>query len=192
MIRLVVGLGNPGKEYENTRHNVGFMVIDELARRLKLKDYRTESLSHVYRAKVAGREVLLAKPQTYMNNSGLAVINLLEENNIEPGEMLVVYDDLDLPLGMTRLRLEGSSGGHRGMESIIRTIKTDKFPRLKVGIGRPKRKEEVVSYVLSPFSKEEEELAKAVIKKAAECVLRSIELSPKEAMEFCNRRDTVR
>ncbi|RLJ69786.1 PTH1 family peptidyl-tRNA hydrolase [Hydrogenivirga caldilitoris] len=191
MIKLVVGLGNPGKEYENTRHNVGFMVIDELASRLKLKNYTEEGLSHLYRARIGGREVLLAKPQTYMNNSGLAVINLLEDYNIRPAEMLVIYDDLDLPLGMTRLRLEGSSGGHKGVESIIKNIKTEKFPRLKIGIGRPKTKGDVVKYVLSPFSKEEQELARAVIKKAAECVLRSVELSPEDAMEFCNRRDLL-
>ena len=191
MIKLVVGLGNPGKEYERTRHNVGFMVVDELVRKLRLKNFSEESLSHVYRARIAGREVLLAKPQTYMNNSGLAVVNLLEENRIEPKEMLVVYDDLDLPLGMTRLRLEGSSGGHRGVESIIKSIGTEKFPRLKIGIGRPKRKEDVVNYVLSPFSKEEEETVRAVIKKASECVLRSVELSPQDAMEFCNRRDIL-
>jgi len=191
MIKLVVGLGNPGREYENTRHNVGFMVIDELAKRLKLKNFREESLSHVYRAKIAGREIILAKPQTYMNNSGLAVVNLLEDNGIEPQEMLVIYDDLDLPLGVTKLRLEGSSGGHRGVESIVKNIKTEKFPRLKIGIGRPKNKKEVVNYVLSPFGREEEEIAQAVIKKASECVLRSLELSPQDAMEFCNRRELV-
>jgi len=189
MIKLVVGLGNPGKEYERTRHNVGFMVLEELVRKLKVKEYSEESLSHVYRAHVGGREVLFAKPQTYMNNSGLAVLNLLEENDLQPQEMLVIYDDLDLPFGTTRLRLEGSSGGHRGVESIIETLGTEKFPRLKIGIGRPKRKEEVVRYVLSPFSKEEEETLRAVLKKAAECVLRSLELSPEEAMEFCNRKE---
>ena len=191
MIRLIVGLGNPGEEYERTRHNVGFMVIDELVRRLKIKNRSEESLSYVFRARIGGREVLLAKPQTYMNNSGLAVVNLLEENRMEPSEMLVVHDDIDLPLGMTRLRLEGSSGGHRGVESIIKSIGTEKFPRLKIGIGRPKRKEDVISYVLSPFSKEEEEMVRVVIKKATECVLRSVELSPRDAMEFCNRRDLL-
>ncbi len=191
MIKLVVGLGNPGKEYENTRHNVGFMVIDSLVRRFRIKNYSEECLSHVYRFRIAGREVLLAKPQTYMNNSGYAVINLLEEYRIEPQEMLVVYDDLDLPLGMTRLRLEGSSGGHKGVESIIKNIKTEKFPRLRIGIGRPKKKEDVAKYVLSPFSKEEMEILNAVIKKANECVVRSLELSPQDAMEFCNRRDLI-
>jgi len=106
--------------------------------------------------------------------------------------MLVVHDDLDLPLGMIRLRLGGSSGGHRGVESIIKHLKTQNFPRLRVGIGRPKKKEEVVSYVLSPFSAGEAALAERVVKKAAECVLRSIELDPSAAMEFCNRRDLLR
>ncbi len=191
MINLIVGLGNPGKKYENTRHNVGFMVVDEIVRRLRLRGFKEEALSHVYRARIGGREVILAKPQTFMNNSGYAVINLLEENGLEPSQMLVVYDDLDLPFGMTRLRLEGSSGGHKGMESIIKAVKTEKFPRLRVGIGRPKGKEEVVNYVLSPFSKKELEVLGAVIKKASECIIRSVELSPQEAMEFCNRRDLL-
>jgi len=192
MIRLVVGLGNPGREYENTRHNVGFMVIDGVVRRLRLKERKEECLSHVYRASMAGRVVLFAKPQTYMNNSGFAVLNLLEEHGIEPEEMLVIYDDLDLPLGMIRLRLGGSSGGHRGVESIIRSIKTQNFPRLKVGIGRPRRKEDVTHYVLSPFSTEEQDILNSVLKKSVECVIRSVELSPEAAMEFCNRRDLLR
>ncbi|MDQ7039199.1 MAG: aminoacyl-tRNA hydrolase [Aquificota bacterium] len=191
MIRLVVGLGNPGKEYENTRHNVGFMVVDEVLRRFRPRNRSEESLSLVYRVRIGGREVVLAKPQTYMNNSGLAVENLLEDLRIDPEEMIVVYDDLDLPLGMTRLRLEGSSGGHKGMESIINTIKTSRFPRLRIGIGRPKRKEEVVRYVLSPFNREEIPVLKQVLRKASECVVRSIELSPEDAMEFCNRRDLI-
>ncbi len=191
MIRIVVGLGNPGKEYENTRHNVGFMVVDEVLRRFRVKDLREEALSLVARVRIGGREVVFAKPQTYMNNSGVAVENLIEEFSAEPEEMIVIYDDLDLPLGMTRLRLEGSSGGHKGMESIIRTIKTEKFPRLRIGIGRPSRKEDVVKYVLSPFSKEELEILRSVLKKASECLVRAIELSPEDAMEFCNRRDII-
>ncbi|MGC8852759.1 MAG: aminoacyl-tRNA hydrolase [Hydrogenobacter sp.] len=186
MIKLLVGLGNPGKKYEKTRHNVGFMVIDQLAKKLKLKDYQEECLSHVYKAKIGGREVLLAKPQTYMNNSGIAVVNLLEEHNISPEEMIVIYDDLDLPLGRLRLKLEGSSGGHHGVESIIKEIKTEKFPRLKVGIGRPKDKSQVVNYVLSPFSEEEEQILYTVLERSRECLMRCIEISPEYAMNFCN------
>ena len=188
-IRLVVGLGNPGKEYENTRHNVGFMVIDELVRSLRIKKPLEEALSLVYKTRIGGKEVILAKPQTYMNNSGAAVFNLLEEYNLSPENMLVVYDDLDLPLGSMRLRLKGSSGGHKGVESIIKYIGTQNFPRLRIGIGRPKKKEDVVKYVLSPFPPEEEKIINQVIKKAARCILRSVEMSPEHAMEYCNRQD---
>ncbi len=189
MIKLVIGLGNPGREYENTRHNVGFMVIDALVKRLKAKRLGKQCLSELFKGKVLGREVLLAKPLTYMNNSGLAVVNLLEEFSLEPQNMIVVYDDLDLPVGMTRLRLEGSSGGHKGMESIIKNIKTQKFPRLRIGIGRPKRKDQVVNYVLSPFDPDQKPLIDRAIEKASECIVRSLELSPEEVMEFCNRKD---
>ncbi len=186
MIRLIVGLGNPGKKYAKTRHNVGFMVVDELLRRLKVQDYSEECLSHLYKVRIDGKEVLIAKPQTYMNNSGLAVINLLEEYDIKPEEMLVVYDDLDLPLGRLRLRLEGSSGGHHGVESIIREIKTEKFPRLRVGIGRPKDRNKVVEYVLSPFAEEEEQVLAKILGKAGECLQRCVEYGIEESMNFCN------
>jgi len=190
-IKLVVGLGNPGKEYENTRHNVGFMVIDELVKTLKAKGPFQEALSLLYKTRLGGKEVLLAKPQTYMNNSGAAVINLLEEYSLSPEEMIVVYDDLDLPLGSMRLRLKGSSGGHRGVESIINYIGTQNFPRLRIGIGRPKKKEDVVKYVLSPFPPDEERIIGRAIKKAVRCLMRAIELSPEQAMEYCNRQELL-
>ncbi len=189
MIRLLIGLGNPGKEYERTRHNVGFMVIDELVKAFRIKRFAEKCLSHVYRAKIGGRELVLAKPQTYMNNSGRAVENLIDEFGLEAREMLVIYDDIDLPLGVMRLRLKGSSGGHRGMESIISVLGTENFPRLRIGVGRPKNKKDVVGYVLSPFSKSEEDTLNRVLKKAKDCLLRSVELSPEESMEFCNRKD---
>lgn len=186
MIKLLVGLGNPGKRYEKTRHNVGFMVVDDLLRKLRVQRYTEECLSHLYKVNFQGREILIAKPQTYMNNSGLAVVNLLEEYKIEPEEMLVIYDDLDLPFGRLRLRLEGSSGGHHGIESIIREIKGENFPRLRIGIGRPKDKSKVVDYLLSPFDKEEEEVLNRVIDRASDCLLRCIELGLEESMNFCN------
>lgn len=190
-IRLVVGLGNPGKEYENTRHNVGFMVIDELAKNLRLKKPQEEALSLLYKTRLGGKEVIFAKPLTYMNNSGAAVFNLLEEYNLSPENMLIVYDDLDLPLGSMRLRLKGSSGGHKGVESIIKYIGTQNFPRLRIGIGRPKKKEDVVKYVLSPFPPDEEKVINQVIKKAVRCILRAVEISPEHAMEYCNRQDLL-
>lgn len=186
MLKLVVGLGNPGKKYEHTRHNVGFMVVDELIRKLGVRTYSEECLSHLYKTNFMGRLLLIAKPQTYMNNSGLAVFNLLEEYGISPQEMIVVYDDLDLPLGKLRLRLEGSSGGHHGMESIIKEIKTEKFPRLRIGIGRPKDKSKVVDYVLSPFEKHEEEVLYRVLNTASSCLIRCLELGVEESMNYCN------
>ncbi|NPB06378.1 MAG: aminoacyl-tRNA hydrolase [Aquificae bacterium] len=188
-LKLVVGLGNPGKEYEGTRHNAGFEVVDELVRLLRAKGPFEEALSHLYRARVAGREVYLAKPMTYMNNSGLAVENLVEELGVEPQELLLVYDDLDLPPGQVRMRLKGSSGGHKGVESVIKHLGTQGFPRVRIGIGRPKKKEDVVKFVLSRPEGEEELLFRAAIKKAARCVARALELSPEEAMEYCNRPD---
>ncbi len=188
MIRLVVGLGNPGEEYKDTRHNIGFLVVDAFARKLRLKGEKTKCLSRIIRGRAGGRELILAKPLTYMNNSGLAVENIIEEEEIEPSEMIVVYDDIDLPVGATRLRLGGSSGGHKGMESIIRTVGTQDFPRLRIGIGRPKRKEDVVSWVLSPFDEDEIPLIKSAIERAVKCLERCILLGPQEAMDLCNSR----
>ncbi len=186
MIRLIVGLGNPGKKYESTRHNIGFMVLDALLRYLKLRDYSEECLSHLYKFNTLDKEVLIAKPYTYMNNSGLAVLNLIETYNIAPEEMIVIHDDLDIPLGRVKLKFNGSSGGHHGIESIVKEIKTDKFYRLRVGIGRPKDKSKVVEYVLSPFLKEEEEVLYKILYKSKECLLRCIETSPENSMNFCN------
>jgi PTH1 family peptidyl-tRNA hydrolase len=189
MIRFVIGLGNPGEKYERTRHNVGFMVIDEVAKHLRVRKFFERYLSHVYKVRLGAREVLLIKPQTFMNNSGRVLENLAMEYEFEPDNILVIYDDLDLPLGTVRLRPKGGSGGHKGMESIISVLKSENFPRLRIGIGRPKDKRNVVSYVLSPFTKEEEATLYRVVKKAKECVIRSIELSLEESMEFCNRKD---
>ena len=186
MIKLLVGLGNPGKKYERTRHNVGFTVVDTLLRYFKARDHSEECLSHLYKVSILGRDVFIAKPQTYMNNSGLAVLNLLESYNLEPEEMLVVHDDLDIPLGRLKLKFNGHSGGHHGIESITKEIKSDKFYRLRVGIGRPKDKNKVVDYVLSPFLKEEEEILHRVIDRSKECLLRCLETTPEDSMNFCN------
>ena len=189
MIKLIVGLGNPGKEYEGTRHNIGFALVDELIRRTRSGGKKKQHLSEVCRSSIGSSEVILAKPLTYMNNSGLAVINLLEEEGIRPQEMLVVHDDLDLPLGTTRLRMRGSSAGHRGLESIINTIKTQDFPRLRLGIGRPEKKEDIVRWVLSPFEEEEMPLVRGMIEKGIRCIERLLALGPQPAMELCNRAE---
>jgi len=187
MIKAIIGLGNPGKEYEDTRHNVGFMVADAVVSILKCsKKYKEKCFSHIYECK--DHDVLIVKPQTYMNNSGIAVRNLLEDYRLKPEEILVIYDDMDLPLGTIRLRKKGSSGGHKGIKSIIENIRTEEFPRLKIGIGRPEKKEEVIDYVLSPFSKDEKILIEKVIQSAAQCVVNVLKYGVDKSAGLCNQK----
>ncbi len=136
-ISLVVGLGNPGTRYASSRHNVGFMVADRFAKQHHLEFARKRFNAQYAEGQVEGNRVIVVKPQTFMNSSGDAVGKFFSFFKIEPQKMLVIYDDLDLPLGKIRLRAQGSSGGHHGMESIISRIGTSDFPRLRIGIGRP-------------------------------------------------------
>lgn len=150
---LILGLGNPGSEYRETRHNVGFLVVDELARRLGAALEAGDCRCRIGRSE----ELILAQPQTFMNRSGYAASCLREVRGIEPGEMLVVYDDVDLPLGSLRLRPGGSPGGHRGMESVVENLRTDRIPRLRLGIREGEtapKGEALVDFVLSPFPEE--------------------------------------
>ena len=187
MIKALIGLGNPGKQYEKTRHNVGFMVADLVASNLKCgKKYKEKCFSHIIEC--LDHDLLIVKPQTYMNNSGIAVKNLLEDYNLKPNEILVVYDDLDLPLGTIKLKKKGSSGGHRGVKSIIENLKTEEFPRLKIGIGRPANKKEVVNYVLSPFSKEERFILEKVLASATDCIINVLKYGIDKAMSYCNKK----
>ncbi|ADY73639.1 Peptidyl-tRNA hydrolase [Desulfurobacterium thermolithotrophum DSM 11699] len=171
MIRLIVGLGNPGKKYEKTRHNVGWMVLDRLAEVLG-----TDFSKEKFKGKIAelrnddGKKIFLLKPITYMNLSGESVGELAKFYKIKPEETLVIYDDLDLPLGKLRLRLKGSSGGHKGVASIEQCFGSQNFSRLRIGIGRPQTKEEVVNYVLSPFREDELEALGKAIDKAVSCL----------------------
>lgn len=158
---LLVGLGNPGPEYAETRHNVGFMVLDQLASAWQL-GFKKRKFSSVY-AFSPEREVYLVKPLTFMNRSGLAVKRWVKELELPLSNLLVVVDDLDLPLGEVRLRKKGGSAGHHGLESIIKELQTRDFPRLRVGIGRPPRRGNESRYVLSPFKKSEKQpLAEAI------------------------------
>lgn len=166
--RAVVGLGNPGERYRETRHNLGFRVVEALASRLGVPLTRIECNALV--GENAG-EPLLALPQTYMNRSGYAVRCLAERHGFEPPEMLVVYDEASLPLGRLRLRPGGSPGGHRGMESVVENLRTDRIPRLRLGCageqGAPGG-EDLVGYVLSPFCSDEREAAGEMVERAAE------------------------
>lgn len=159
---LVVGLGNPGEDYVDTRHNLGFRVIESLCRTFSVRADRLECNALVAEA----GSVVLAMPQTYMNRSGYSVRCLVERRRIEPSSILVVYDEIDLELGRLRLRSAGGPGGHRGMESIIRNLRTEEIPRLRLGI-RPVESEKVPEnlsdFVLSPFEAEEESVAADLI-----------------------------
>jgi PTH1 family peptidyl-tRNA hydrolase len=172
MDRLILGLGNPGPTYRETRHNVGFRVVDELARRLGAPLAGEECNSTVGRAEHEDGLVVLAQPQTYMNRSGYAARCFVEHLRLEPGNVLVVYDEIHLPLGRLRLRPSGSPAGHRGMESVIENLRTSEVPRLRLGVGRaegpPSGGEALVDFVLTPFAANEREAVEALVHRAAD------------------------
>jgi PTH1 family peptidyl-tRNA hydrolase len=169
-LHLMVGLGNPGADYERTRHNAGFLVVEELARRVSAK-WKLEKKFSVRMAQIehGGRRVLLAQPQTFMNASGGAVGALVNFYQVPLQQLLVIVDDADLPLGEIRLRAKGSSGGHHGLESIEQHVGSREFARLKVGIGRTKDgRREITNYVLGKFSADEKKLLEKVLQRAAD------------------------
>lgn len=171
--RLIVGLGNPGPNYENTRHNIGFRVVDALANRLRVS-FEREHDALVGWGQYKNRQLGLAKPLTFMNRSGDAVLPLCEHNNLNPTDLIVVVDDLNLPVGTVRLRPNGSSGGHNGLQHIAQRLDTTKFPRLRVGIGDDFGAGEQVDYVLSPFSPSQEPHIDQAIENAIDAILTSV------------------
>lgn len=183
---LIVGLGNPGRQYAGNRHNVGFMVVSRLAEKLGETFKRVESNALVVKANHRGMRLILAKPQTYMNGSGNAVRSLLRFYKIPPQQLLVVFDDVDLPLEMLRLRAEGGSGGQKGMQSIIEQLDSEAFPRLRVGIGRPPGRMEAADYVLQNFSKSEQELLELTLNRAVEAILTFVTDGLDKAMNLYN------
>jgi PTH1 family peptidyl-tRNA hydrolase len=180
---LIVGLGNPGPEYETTRHNVGFLWVDELARQQNL-GFRNEAKFHglMARGQLHGHEVLLLKPQTFMNVSGRSVGALVQFYKIAPAEMLVVHDELDLPPGVARLKLGGGHGGHNGLKDIVAHLGTKDFWRLRLGIGHPGERTEVVNYVLNDPRREERELIEEAMRKSQDVVHLVIEGKTEAAM----------
>jgi PTH1 family peptidyl-tRNA hydrolase len=167
---LIAGLGNPGEKYAGTRHNIGFMVVDFIVRKydLKIKKHELFEIAHL---DIDEKELVLMKPLTFMNRSGLAVKYGIEANNIVLSNLLVISDDLALPFGRLRLRAKGSSGGHNGLQSIIDYLQSNQFPRLRVGIKPETEIEDVVEFVLSKFTHEEMEKIDAIIERAAEAVI---------------------
>jgi PTH1 family peptidyl-tRNA hydrolase len=175
-MKLIVGLGNPGLAYARNRHNVGFMCLNRLARIHELSFNTKRGQSRLAVGKIADKEVILARPQTYMNLSGEAVKLLLHRFNISLQDLIVIHDDLDLPPGKIRIRQRGGSGGHKGVESIIQCLASDNFSRIRVGIGHPDgmgevlSSEETAAYVLSNFHPDERIVIKEAINRVAEAV----------------------
>lgn len=167
---LVVGLGNPGREYRDTRHNIGFMVIDQLCKVMGVSMARVQSKALVAVGLMEGHKVVLAKPQTYMNLSGQSVGGLVRFYKTPLAHIIVAHDDLDLPLGTIRLRPGGGSAGQKGMESIIQQLGTQNFARLRLGIGRPPGQRDAATYVLQPFHRSEQEMVAMVLERGAAAV----------------------
>lgn len=184
---IIVGLGNPGKQYENTRHNMGFMVVDLLAEKYNIDVNKIKFKALVGEGRIAGQKVLLVKPQTYMNLSGEAVRQAMDFYKIEPEELIVIYDDIDIPTGTFRIRKKGSPGTHNGMRNIFQHIQTNDFPRIRVGIGSGK-KENLIGYVTGGISKSEKELLEDALTKSADAAACIIEKGIDKAMNEYNVR----
>ena len=187
LIRMVVGLGNPGRSYERTRHNVGFEVVDELARRHKVELAQSSRWDvELAEWRVHGHAVELVKPLTFMNASGPPVAAAARKRGWEPGSVLVVYDDVDLPIGQLRLRKKGSAGGHNGIKSMIAALGTQEFPRLRVGVGRPVESGGMVDHVLSRFTPDERKVMVEAIVRAADAVEAALQHGLDKAMNEFN------
>jgi PTH1 family peptidyl-tRNA hydrolase len=176
-MKLIVGLGNPGRGYAHNRHNIGFVCLNHFARKQGIRFDRKQGKARTGTGEVAGSKVLLARPQTYMNLSGQSVSRLMKKFNINLNDLLVIHDDLDLPLGKIRLRHGISSGGHKGIDSIISSLGSQDFTRLRVGIGRPTTEglaeiseADIIAYVLSNFTPEEKQIVVQVIPRASEAI----------------------
>ncbi|HZP33022.1 MAG TPA: aminoacyl-tRNA hydrolase [Candidatus Acidoferrales bacterium] len=185
---LIVGLGNPGPEYAWTPHNLGFLAIDAIAERAGIRVERPEAKSLLGFGNFAGHEVALAKPHTMMNLSGLAVRELLERLDCDPGQMIVLYDDVALPWGMLRVRERGSAGSHNGLKSIIGTMGTSEFPRVRLGIQPDHPVGDLAAYVLRPMRKADLETAVEMLDQAAEAVELIVTRGVAHAMNRFNRR----
>lgn len=173
-MKLIVGLGNPGTKYENTRHNAGFMVIDALSKKLgfELDKSKCKAIYAIYNHK--GEKIIFAKPQTFMNLSGEAVSSLMHFYNITADDLIVIHDDLDLPVGKLRMRMKGSCGGQNGMRNIIGLLGTSDIKRIRLGISNDKQID-TIDYVLGKFSKEDAKLFNEVVDKAAEAIIYSLD-----------------
>ncbi len=186
MTRLVIGLGNIGERYIATRHNVGFQVVEQVRQSLQVPFEAATALYDSAVALVEERQIILARPKTYMNRSGEAVLALLEVSSLTPAQMLVVVDDFNLPLGRIRVRPEGSEGGHKGLVSIVESLGTQCFPRMRLGIGPVPEGTDKTRFVLSRFTEPEERSSQKMVAKAAEAAIFALHHSLEEVMSNYN------
>jgi len=194
-VKLIVGLGNPGIEYQFTPHNLGFLTIDRIANQLGIEVRNRQCRALTARVLIdtkttAGEPVILAKPETYMNLSGLSVRELVAEHQVDvTRDLIVIYDELDLPLGAIRIRQRGSSAGHNGMESILGALNTDEFLRIRLGIAPERKVVDGVKYVLTPFRKAQEKVVVEILDMAAQAVEMILKEGPAAAMNRFNRKN---
>jgi len=187
-MRLIVGLGNPGPEYQWTPHNLGFLAVDEIANRASIRVERPEGKALVGLGKVAGEEVILAKPQTYMNLSGISLRDLLEKYELGPKDLLVMFDERDLPWGMIRIGERGSPGTHNGAKSVTSVVGTQEFARLRLGCGPDHPVSDLAAYVLRPMKKADLEVAAEMVAAAGDAVEMILTQGIAAAMNKYNRR----
>jgi PTH1 family peptidyl-tRNA hydrolase len=189
-VKLIVGLGNPGIEYQFTPHNLGFLTIDRIANNLGIEVRNRQCRALTARVTIAGEPAILAKPETYMNLSGLSVLELVAEHQVDvTRDLIVIYDELDLPLGTIRIRQRGSSAGHNGMESILGALGTDEFLRIRLGIAPDRKVADSVKYVLTPFRKSQNKVVDEILDTAVQAVEVILKEGPAAAMNRFNRKN---
>ena len=187
-MKIIIGLGNPGRKYERTRHNAGFLAVDQIARDLRFSLSQEKYHAFIGKCRIGDEDALVAKPQTFTNESGRSVGAVLRYTYAKPADLIVVHDELDIPLGTVRVKTGGGHGGHNGLRSIIEHIGTPDFIRIRVGVGRPAPGRDAADYVLSPFTAEERQAADEAVVKAADAVKAVIRDGLTKAMNDCNRK----
>ncbi|MDU6547691.1 aminoacyl-tRNA hydrolase [Anaerococcus vaginalis] len=187
----IVGLGNPGIQYENTRHNAGFITIDYLARKYSIDVRKIKFKSLIGQGVISGHKVMLVKPQTYMNNSGEAIREIYKYFDFEHDKLIVIYDDIDIDFGSIRIRKKGSAGTHNGMKSIIYNLEFDDFPRIKVAVGKKPSYMDLANFVLSGFSKQEVKIIEEEVKLASDAIKMILEEGIEKTMSMFNSKRLV-
>ncbi len=187
-MKMIVGLGNPGKKYEFTRHNIGFLAVDEISKKLTIETYQSKFSAHVASSEYKGQKIIVCKPQTYMNLSGDAVRSIANYYKVEIKDIIVISDDMDLPVGKIRIRPFGGAGGQKGLKNIIDRLNTNEFPRIRIGIGK-NQQIDAADYVLGKFEKENYDLYISSIKQATEAALIFATEGLEKAMNTYNKNN---